>query len=273
MWPCSVARQPWFAIAVFLALVLCHGPLRAAGPPPEKCTTVLRVALNETGAGVLLTSAGATESGPLVDLLRKAAARVGCELALQRMPLVRALVELDQGHFDFAVPVAGLPERFERLQFPMTVNRAVDRRLMVATANTVAYVLASRAAEVQALMNAKAREGLRVAVYRGTTSESIAQAAGWPINYVVTPDRAMAMLRLGRVEAVIATHWAFAPSTLEVDPPVVTLSPPLRQTDMYVPASLQMWQRDPHQVEKFWHALCVESELQGHPPAHACPHP
>jgi hypothetical protein len=43
----------------------------------------------------------------MVDLLRKVASRVGCELALQRMPLVRALVEPDQGHFDFAVLVAG----------------------------------------------------------------------------------------------------------------------------------------------------------------------
>lgn len=273
MWLCPTTLRSAFALVLCLALALGHGQIRASTLPPGKCTTVLRVALNETGAGVLLASAGPTESGPLVDLLRKAAARVGCELALQRMPLVRALAELDQGHFDFAVPVAGLPERFERLQFPMTANRLVDRRLMVATANTVAYVLASRAGEVQALMNEKAREGLRVAVYRGTTSESIAQAAGWPVSYVVTPDRAMAMLRLGRVEAVIATNWAFAPAALEVDPPVVTLSPPLRQTDMYVPASLQMWQRDPRLVQQFWHALCVESQLPGHPPVQSCPHP
>lgn len=273
MLPCSFARRRVFAIALCLVLVLGHAQARAAAPQPGKCTTVLRVALNETGAGVLLTSEGATESGPLVDLLRKAAARVGCELTLQRMPLVRALVELDQGHFDFAVPVAGLPDRFERLQFPLTANRTVDRRLMVGMANTVAYVLASRASEVQTLMNAKAQEGLRVAVYRGTTSESIAQAAGWPVSYVVTPERAMAMLRLGRVEAVIATNWAFAPAALEADPPVVTLSPPLRQTDMYVPASLQMWQRNPGLVQQFWHALCLESQLPGHPPAQSCPHP
>ncbi len=273
MWLCPAAVRSVHALVFCLALVLGHGPVLASNLAPGGCTTVLRVALNETGAGVLLTGAGSADSGPLVDLLRKAAARVGCELTLQRMPLVRALLELDQGHFDFAVPVAGLPDRFERLRFPMTADQTVDRRLMVATANTVAYVLASRAGEVQSLMSSSARDGLRVAVYRGTTSEAIANAAGWPISYVVTPDRALAMLRLGRVEAVIATNWAFAPAALEVDPPVVTLSPPLRKTDMYVPASFQMWQRDPRLVQQFWHALCVESQLPGHPPAQSCPHP
>lgn len=243
--------------------------LAAKAALASDCGTV-RVGLNSVAADTWFTEGRDSPEGPLAELARKALSAQGCRVDLQRMPLARLLLDTAQGAIDLALVVTVTEERRRALRFPETAAGEADLRYALGQSRVSLVALASQAAALnQRRLNPRDHD-LTVAVQRGSVGAERARAAGWTLTYAPDPARAAAMVRLRRADLLAGPDWSLSPATLNEEPALVALDPPLALQPYFAPVSRAFWQRDPQRVQAVWRALCQNAALLGGSAA-ACP--
>lgn len=246
------------------------GSAGASASSASECGTV-RVGLNSVAAETWFNERSSSPEGPLAELARKALGTVGCGVELQRMPLARLLLDAERGAIDLALVVTVTEERRRAMRFPETRSGELDPRYALGQSRVSVVALASEAAVLNRRRLDPKDLNLTVAVQRGSVGAERAKAAGWTLTYAPDPQRAAAMVRLGRADLLAGPDWSMSPRTLNEEPALEVLEPPLALQPYYAPVSQAFWQRDPKRVEAIWRALCQNASLLGGRAAAVCP--
>ncbi|WP_374661524.1 substrate-binding periplasmic protein [Inhella sp.] len=262
----SIWRCPW-AIGLVLAL---GGWAAAAASAASECGTV-RVGLNSVAAETWFNEGSSSPEGALAELARKALGTVGCKVELQRMPLARLLLDAERGAIDLALVITVTEERRRAMRFPETGAGELDPRHALGQSRVSLVGLASEAAVLNRRRQDPKDLNLTVAVQRGSVGAERAKAAGWTLTYAPDPQRAAAMVRLGRADLLAGPDWSISPRALNEEPALEVLEPPLALQPYYAPVSQAFWKRDPQRVQAIWRALCQNAALLGGRPAAVCP--
>lgn len=239
-------------LLILLGLALCRAAL--AAPCPE----TLRVGVGDSAYPPAVHGSGPAFADPpgwAVVAVREAAQRLGCTLKLQRLPMRRIALALEQGQLEFGMFFGATPERLEKLRFPLDTSGRADAAWAPVIGHMAFYALPGSPAR-QAWDGQHLAAGVSVGATGGATQELLARSRGWPVEVASSSDSSVLALRARRFDLLLIAREALAPEQLTGENALVELAPVVQYLPYFVPASRAVQERHADFVTSFWHELC-----------------
>ncbi|WP_207484078.1 substrate-binding periplasmic protein [Arenibaculum pallidiluteum] len=207
------------------------------------------------------TDIDANKPGMHVELVKMAAADIGADLQLVRLPWKRALDSLKKGEVDAVFSGSFSKDRLELGVYPMKGDEP-DDDLRIGTTSYSLY----RAKGSPVSWDGKAFSGLKGAVNApaGYSIVGDLKKMEVSVNESASTTQDLTMLKAGRIDAVAAQE--VTADELLKKPELATLekvTPPIVTKSYFVIFSHQRMASDPELVKKFWASLARNRTAKG----------
>lgn len=237
---------------VAVALGGCVGIAAVAAPA---CPEPLRIGFADHPMPPGLLGYGTAFADPPgweVQAVRDAAQRLGCEADLQRLPIRRLMVSIEQGHLDFALFYGATPERLKALRFPLDADGQPDSAWAPMLGHLALFARPGTPTE-PGWDGRSLPPHLRVGVVAGSVHEAVARERGWQVERVAGAGQGVAMLMAGRFDLLLAPRENLS---VEERTRLVEWSPLVGRQPYFMPASPAMAARHPAWTRAFWNEFC-----------------
>jgi hypothetical protein len=243
---------------------------RAAGTEGN-CPARLRISFPDAPAEPYLQGRGdafATPPGQLVDWVRGALKRLGCDAQaeLLRLPSRRVRAMIDSGELDLVAAVAQGGPMAALLTLPPPQGARGQFDLSLAQVEYALYAHRDAVPVQRGASGPVLPPQARVGVTAGGSAERLAQERGWPLEPAPSHESALQKLLAGRTPLLLM-HSYYLDERLRRDAAlarqVVRVGPPVERLRLYVGARPAFAAQQPAFVSRFWRELCRQSAAAG----------
>jgi polar amino acid transport system substrate-binding protein len=196
--------------------------------------------------------------GLAVDIVRTAAASIGCKASFVRMPGKRVVAETSANIHAGMLMYSYTPDRSAALAFPMMDGKA-DGNLRLARLSYYVYKMPDRALrwDGRELTHVDGAIGLNLGYGIGGDL----RALGVRVEEVPTTTQNLDKLRMGRLAGYVMHSYAVDPLLLQ--PPyagIERMEPMFAARDYFVAFAPAYYQQNRLLVQKLWNAISRERE-------------
>lgn len=247
------------AACLFVTALLLAPARPQAAPTEARCPDELRIAVLDYELAPLLLGKDkfAAPTGKLIDWLRLAVQRSGCNprLQFQRLPIKRGRELLYRGDIDvWGVAFPGA-ELMTQSALPM-LDKQVDPQLGFYLSTYSLYVPLQDNQISWDGQQLRGHEDMRIGVAPVPALQNLLSERNWPAEMGIDTQNVLDKLLSGRSAVAILPDMLVAAQPADVPARLRKLSPPVLTSWYYAPVSRFLIARHPAFVRSFWLELC-----------------